>query len=45
MESVSEKILDVLNVMRESVKLNSPENKEQLDHLDKIEEYIQKKEE
>ena len=44
MENVSKKILEVLNVMKESIKLNSPENEEQLERIDKIEEYIAQKE-
>ena len=44
MEKVSNEVLEVLDVMKESIKLNDPGEEEGLDRIDKIKEYIEQKE-
>lgn len=45
MENVSDKILEVLDVMQESIKLNSPEDVVKLEDINKIRDYINQIEE
>ena len=44
MEKVSNEVLEVLDVMKESIKLNNPSDEEGLERIDKIKEYIEQKE-
>ena len=43
-EKVSSEVLEVLDVMKESIKLNNPSDEEGLERIDKIKEYIEQKE-
>jgi hypothetical protein len=42
--NVSSEVLEVLDVMKESIKLNNPSDEEGLERIDKIKEYIEQKE-
>jgi len=44
MGKISEEVLEVLEVMKESIKLNDVNNDEQINRIDKIKEYIETKE-
>lgn len=44
MEEVSDKIIQVLEVMKESIKIYTTENEEEIERLDKIKDYIEKSE-
>lgn len=44
MEKVSSEVLEVLDVMKESIKLNDSSDEEGLERIDKIKEYIEQKE-
>lgn len=40
-EEVSDKIIEVLNVMKESIKVYTPEKEDQVERIDKIIDYIE----
>lgn len=40
MGKISSEVLEVLDVMKESIKLNCPEDEEELERIDKIKDYI-----
>lgn len=44
MGKISDEVLEVLDVMKESIKLNTPDNEEELERIEKIKEYIEQKE-
>lgn len=44
MGKISDEVLEILDVMKESVKQNTPDNEEELERIDKIKEYIEHKE-
>jgi hypothetical protein len=45
MENTSEKLLEVLDVMKESIKLNCPEDIKKIEDINKIKDYINQMEE
>lgn len=40
MGKISNEVLEVLDVMKESIKLNIPEDEEELERIEKIKDYI-----
>lgn len=44
MEETSDKILEVIEIMKESIKINTPQNEEEIERLNKIQEYLEQKE-
>lgn len=40
MGKISNEVLEVLDIMKESIKLNCPDDEEELEKIDKIKEYI-----
>ena len=44
MAKVSDKVLEILDVMKESLILNSPDDTEEIERIDKIKEFIEKRE-
>ena len=43
-EKISDEVLEVLDVMKESIKLKEPIDEEELERIEKIKEYIEQKE-
>ena len=44
MAKVSDEVMEVLDVMKESLILNSPDDTEEIERIDKIKEFIEKRE-
>lgn len=44
MGKVSDEVIEILDVMKESIILNSPDDTEEIERIDKIKEYIEKRE-
>lgn len=44
MAKVSDEVLEILDVMKESLILNSPDDTEEIERIDKIKEFIEKRE-
>ena len=44
MARVSDEVLEILDVMKESLILNSPDDTEEIERIDKIKEFIEKRE-
>ncbi len=44
MVKISDEVLEILDVMKESIKLNNPSYEEELERINKIKEYIEQKE-
>jgi len=44
MGKLSNDVLEVIEIMKESIKLNTPDDEEELERIDKIKEYIEQKE-
>lgn len=44
MAKVSDEVLEILDVMKESLILNSPDDTSEIERIDKIKEFIEKRE-
>lgn len=44
MAKVSDEVMEILDVMKESLILNSPDDTEEIERIDKIKEFIEKRE-
>ena len=44
MGKVSDEVMEVLEVMKESIILNSPDDNEEIERIEKIKEYLDKRE-
>ena len=44
MGKISDEVIEILDVMKESIILNSPDDTEEVDRIEKIKEYIEKRE-
>ena len=44
MGKVSDEVMEILEVMKESIILNSPDDNEELERIEKIKEYLEKRE-
>ena len=44
MAKVSDEVLEILDVMKESLILNSPDDTREIERIDKIKEFIEKRE-
>ena len=44
MGKVSDEVMEILEVMKESIILNSPDDTEEVERIEKIKEYIEKRE-
>lgn len=44
MGKISDEVIEILDVMKESIILNSPDDTEEIERLEKIKEYIEKRE-
>ena len=44
MGKISDEVLEILDVMKESIKLKTPVDEEEIERIEKIKEYIEQKE-
>ena len=44
MGKISDEVIEILDVMKESIILNSPDDTEEVERIEKIKEYIEKRE-
>ena len=44
MGKVSDEVMEILEVMKESIILNSPDDNEEIERIEKIKEYLDKRE-